>query len=183
MFINQPYTIELEHLIVYEWGIHLIDILRFLFGEITSIYARTDKISSICKGEDRAYITLDVSGVSCLLDLSWSTISNKSHTNLLEEVTIEGEQGTIELIPEQGNIMRVTTKKESWEQSVINCSAEEAYQASYTAAHQHFIECLRANKSPETIAEDNIKTFAATLAVYESAKDNRVINMGDGFEY
>jgi predicted dehydrogenase len=182
LFINQPYTVEMNRLIVYEWGIHLIDVLRFLFGEITSIYAKIDKVSLICKGEDRAYITLEAGGVICLIDISWSTMRGNYRSSLLEHVTIEGDQGTIELIPD-GNILRITTEKGAWEHAVINCSPEEAYQASYTAAHQDFIKCLREKKTPETNANDNIKTFIAALAVYKSAAENQVINMGGSFDY
>lgn len=175
LFVNQAYTAEMNRLILYEWGIHLIDVLRFLFGEVTSVYARMDKVSPLCKGEDRALLTLEMGDVTGLIDISWATVRGEARFSQLEQVTIEGDEGTIELLPDQGDVLQVTTKSETWQRPAFDVTPEEAYQASYTAAQRHFIECLREGRAPETTASDNIKTLAATFAAYESAAKNQVI--------
>ena len=170
VFINQPYTAEMERLILYEFGIHLVDVMRFLLGEVTRVHAWMDRVSPLCKGEDRAVVTLEVGGATGLIDISWATVEPETHFSQLEQMTIEGDEGSIELLPDQGDILRVTTKSETWQRPAFDVSPEEAYQASYTAAQRHFIECLRSGKVPETVASDNIKTLAATFAAYESAE-------------
>lgn len=169
LFIKQPYTAEMNRLIFYEWGVHLVDVLRFLLGEVTRVHARMDRVSPLCKGEDRAIVTLEVGGVTGLIDISWATVEPETRFSQLEQVTIEGDEGTIELLPDQGDILRVTTKSETSQRPAFDVAPEEAYQASYTVAQRHFIECLREGRSPETVASDNIKTLAATFAAYESA--------------
>jgi predicted dehydrogenase len=176
VFINQAYMAEMDRLILYEWGIHLIDVLRFLFGEVTSVYARMDKVSPLYKGEDRALLTLEVGGVIGLIDISWATVGRGASSSQLERMTLEGDEGTIELLPDQGDILRVTTKREAWQRPAFDVKPEEAYQASYTAAQRDFIECLREGRLPETVASDNLKTLAATMAAYESAAKNQVIH-------
>lgn len=175
LFVNQPYTMEMDKLILYEQGIHLIDVLRFLFGEIDSVYARMDKISPLGKGEDRALVVLDLMGVTGLIDISWATIQSKRQSSLLEHVTIEGDEGTIELLPEQGDIIRVATKTKSWQYPAFTTTPEEAYQSSFTAAQRHFITCLREGRIPETAAWDNLKTLKGTFAAYESAARNQTV--------
>lgn len=169
---------EMDKLILYEWGIHLIDVLRFFFGEVTSVYARMDKVSPLHQGEDRALVTLVLGDVTGLIDISWSTVGAQHRHSHLERMTLEGDKGVIQLLPDQRDTLRVTTKSDTWQRPAFDGTPEEAYQASYTAAQRHFIECLREGKAPETVASDNIRTLAATLAAYESAARNQVIFPG-----
>jgi predicted dehydrogenase len=175
MFANQLYMLDMEKLIVYEWGIHLIDILRFLFGEIISVYARMERISPICRGEDRALITLDAGGVTSLIDISWASIGQEKPFCKLENLTIEGEEGTIELLADQSYEIRVSNREHSLRRPAFLSTPDEAYQASYTASHRHFADCLRNGITPETVAQDNIRTLAAMFAAYESARNNQVV--------
>ena len=177
VFINQPYTKDMDRLILYEWGIHLIDVLRFLFGDVTSVYARMDKVSPLCNGEDRAHLTLGVGGVTGLIDISWATIDHQGRFSQLEQVTLEGDAGTIHLLPDEDDLLQITTKSGTQRRPAFDVTPEEAYQASYTAAQRHFVECLREGRSPETEANDNLKTLAATFAAYESAAKNQVVHL------
>jgi predicted dehydrogenase len=176
----EPHAMKHDRLIVYDWGIHLIDLLRFLFGDVSSIYALMDHVSSYCKGEDRALMTLNIDQIMAVIDISWASILAQPDTMNLdtrpENIIIEGDKGTIEL-PEYGNVIRVTTESTTSEQPAYEGTPLEAYQASYTAAQRHFMECLRSGQLPETEARDNLKTLMATFAAYESAAKNQVINL------
>jgi predicted dehydrogenase len=98
-------------------------------------------------------------------------------------VTIEGDEGTLELLPDQGDTLRITTRSETWRRPAFDVTPEEAYQASYTAAQRHFIQCLREGRSPETVASDNLKTLVATFAAYESAAKNQVIFLEETYAF
>jgi predicted dehydrogenase len=175
VFINQSYMLMMDKLIVYEWGIHLIDVMRFLFGEVKNIYAHMDRVSPICAGEDRAIIHLEVGSVSGLIDISWASVNSEKNTSQLEHVILEGDTGTIELVPNQQDLLKITNKTGTYQQPAYDCSPDEAYQASYTAAHRHFADCLRNGKKPETVADDNYRTLQATFAAYESAAEKKVV--------
>jgi predicted dehydrogenase len=177
LFVNQSYTLEMDRLILYEWGIHLIDVLRFLLGEVTSVYARMERVSPVCKGEDRAHLTLEVGGVTGLIDISWATLDREERFSQLERVTLEGDAGTVHLLPDEDDTLQITTADGVGRWPAFDVSPEAAYQASYTAAQRHFIQCLREGQSPETEASDNLKTLAATFAAYESAAKNQVIHL------
>ncbi|MEM3434039.1 MAG: Gfo/Idh/MocA family oxidoreductase, partial [Candidatus Methanomethyliaceae archaeon] len=174
----ESHTVELERLVVYDWGIHLIDVLRFLLGDISTVYARMDKVSPYFRGEDRAVLVMDPGGVTGIIDISLASVLAQPDTSNMdvrpENVTIEGDKGTIQL-SEYGNAIRVTVGSKTWEQPVYTGALEEAYLASYVAAQSHFVECLRSGKTPETEAHDNLKTLMATLAAYESAAKGQVV--------
>jgi D-apiose dehydrogenase len=181
LLTQQPYTSEMDKLIVFEWGTHLIDVLRFLVGEPRTVHARMDRLNTDFNGEDRAIMSFGLEDALGLIDISWSTVSGPSPStgpdSQLEQVVIEGESGTLELLPEQGDILRVSTQKERWERPAVELPALEAYQASYTAAQRHFVECLLTGKEPETSAADNLKTLAITFAAYKSATSAKEVSL------
>jgi len=179
VFVEQAYMAELDKLILYEWGIHIIDVMRFFFGRVTSVYARMDQVSPLYKGEDRALVTLTFGDFTGLIDASWATIGAEHRFSHLEHMALEGDAGSIHLLPEQGDILQVTTRCDTWQQPAFDVTPDEAYQASYVAAQQHFIDCLREGRLPETVASDNFKTLEATMAAYESAAKNQVITLYD----
>ena len=134
-------------------------------------------MTPVGKGEDRAIVVLNFQKLTSVIDISWSSINGEAGNSQLEMVTIEGDGGSIKLLPNQGDILEVVSGRERVQQSAFEGSPVQAYQDSYTAAQRHFVECLRTGKKPETVDQDNIKTLMATFAAYESAKENRVIEI------
>lgn len=175
-----------ERVILYDWGIHHVDVLRFLFGEPGSVYARIGSFSPELKGDDRAIVVLAFGDLTGLLDLSWSSYGRWGHSdlrggNMLEDVRIEGDAGTIALIPDpvRGDLIHLTTSEEEWTRPAYDGEPIQAYLHSYVAAQSHFIQCLRSGSTPETNALDNYETLAITLAAYYSAEHNQVVNISD----
>jgi predicted dehydrogenase len=120
-------------------------------------------------------LVLDVNGVTALFDASWASWNTPSQ--MLEQVVIEGDSGKIEIMPEMGNLLRLSSRDETWERPAFEGEPNDAYQASYTAAIRHFVDCLKTGKMPETVIEDNLKTISATYAAYESADTGQVVHL------
>lgn len=195
LFQSQTYTQTMPKLILFEWGIHLIDTLRMLLGEVDWVFCRTDQISPLCAGEDRAFLVLGIGGIVANIDISWSSIRPEGPPSLLEDVVIEGDEGTIAVVPNrgQGDLLTITDRRgtdlhheggdragSSYRTTSLPAHDGDlaaAYQSSYNAAQQHFIDCLCAGIEPETAASDNLKTLRALFAAYESAQRNTVINL------
>jgi predicted dehydrogenase len=59
VFSGQPYLAEGERFIIEDLGIHILDIARFLFGDVSMITSRTRRINAKIKGEDVATMLLD----------------------------------------------------------------------------------------------------------------------------
>ena len=110
LFIVQAYTQQMPQLILFEWGVHLIDTLRMLFGEVDWVHSYMDKASPLCAGEDRAFLTLGYGGVMANIDISWASIVSEHLPSVLDDVIIEGDEGTIALMPNQGqgDMIRIT---------------------------------------------------------------------------
>jgi len=180
LLTRQAYTAQMPKLIVYEWGIHLVDVMRYLFGDVERVYARMSRISPLVQGEDMALVVLEFrSAVTGIIDISWgSYIPNEKRLvrGNLDPFIVEGDQGTLELDPYPGDIFSKTTSEHTmrWSAHLAQSPAEE-YQESYTQTHRHFIQCLRSGEPAENEARDNLQTFAVTRAAYASAEQRRVI--------
>jgi len=191
LLTTQPYVRDMPRLILFEWGVHLIDTLRMLFGEVDWVFCDMKKVSPLFAGEDRALVVLGLGAVTAIIDISWASVTGVRPPSVLEDVVIEGDEGTIALVPNQGHGDLIsmtdwhgtTLPDEVRRGSMIRQTAlpahngdlAAAYQASFDAAQQNFIDCLRQGTQPETAATDNIKTLQATFAAYESAASRQVI--------
>ena len=55
---RQPFFRDYPRLLVYETGVHFIDMFRFLFGEIETVSAHLRRLNPVIKGEDSGQIFL-----------------------------------------------------------------------------------------------------------------------------
>jgi D-apiose dehydrogenase len=96
---RQPYFQKMERFLVHETAIHLIDVFRYLFGEVEQVYAHLARLNPAIAGEDAGIILLDCAhGVRAVFD--GNRLSDHAATNrrlTMGEMTIEGERGTLTL--------------------------------------------------------------------------------------
>jgi len=167
----QSYLKDMERLIIYELGIHFIDVFRFLFGDANSVYARTGKMSWQIAGEDLALIILDFGRMYGIIDINWCSRYRKNEQES-EEMLIEGSKGSI-VLDEQGRIQivrgdgKINLPEYDWK--------GETKLQTHFRLHKHFVEGILENKPFQTDARDNIKTLEIALKSYDSAQDNKAI--------
>jgi predicted dehydrogenase len=66
---RQPYFQKMARFLVHETAIHLIDVFRFLMGEVTAVFARLKRFNPVIAGEDAGVIVFDFqSGATGLFD-------------------------------------------------------------------------------------------------------------------
>jgi predicted dehydrogenase len=182
---RQPYTAEMPQLILYEWGIHLVDVLRFLFGDVERVYARMSRVSPLVEGEDMAVVMLVFrDGPTGILDISWGSLvadGERLERGRLDPLVVEGDAGSIELDPYQDDLILITTSRGTERRPArVGLTPAEAYQESFLNTHRHFVDCLRSGEPAENEARDNLKTFAATMAAYASSKQGDVVAVDAG---
>ncbi|MEZ5581801.1 MAG: Gfo/Idh/MocA family oxidoreductase [Candidatus Competibacteraceae bacterium] len=105
---RQPYFQQMERFLVHETAIHLIDTFRYLFGEISAVYADLVKLNPVIQGEDAGIILFDfVAGQRGLFDGN-RLVDHKAENRRLTmgEMSIEGSQGTLRLDGDGGIQLR-----------------------------------------------------------------------------
>lgn len=178
VFSGQPYLAEGERFIIEDLGIHVLDIARALFGDATSLVARTRRINPAIKGEDVATMLLDhEGGTTSVVDCSYATIQAvEPFPETIVEV--DGTLGTVRL--GHGYRMIVATRAGSRAEDVSPPLLPWAtrpwhnIQESVAAIQQHWVECLKAGHDPETSGADNLKTLALVEAAYRSVATGMV---------
>src|SRR5687767_11078352 len=109
VFVNQPFLRELEQFVLTDVGSHVLDIARFLFGEVASVYCHTQKIHQDIRGEDVASVFLRMRGgasVECHMGYAENYLERDAFPQTF--LFVEGEKGSLELGPDYW--LRVTTK-------------------------------------------------------------------------
>jgi D-apiose dehydrogenase len=181
VFSGQPYLARGERFIIEDLGIHILDIARFLFGDVARLTARIARVNPAIRGEDVATMLLDhESGLSSIVDCSYATrLAIEPFPETLVE--IDGAEGSIRL--SQGYEMRVTGKQGSEMHDVSPRLLPWAtrpwhnIQESVQAIQQHWVDCLREGREPATSGRDNLKTLALVEAAYRSASSGQTIEM------
>ncbi len=170
----QTYLADMSQLIVYEAGVHFLDVFRFLFGEPHSVYARTHRVSPAVKGEDVELIILSYDRMTGLIDHSWASVPvagidyTAKNNSGLPRLEVDGSEGTLVLRCDGSmGLYRDATSE--------TCTfPDDAVASSRTAAQQHFVDALVSGKAFETDAADYVKTMALVYGAYVAAQENRV---------
>ena len=96
---RQPYFQKMERFLIHETGIHWIDTFRYLFGEVSAVYAELRRLNPAIAGEDAGHVIMECAGgVRAVLDgnrLSDHCAENRRLT--MGEMTIEGSEGVLVL--------------------------------------------------------------------------------------
>ncbi len=56
---RQPYFQQMPRFLVHETAIHLIDVFRYLFGEVAAVYADLRRLNPVIAGEDAGIVLFD----------------------------------------------------------------------------------------------------------------------------
>lgn len=173
VFDNQPSLAELEQFILTDIGSHILDTVRFLFGEAESLYCRTRRVSAGIKGEDVATVMMEM-GAGTTVTCEMSYASRLEHERFPETyVLAECERGSVELGPDYW--LRVTTEEGTIARRYPPpryAWADPPYdlvQASIVPCNADLLRALQTGQPAETSAEDNLKTMRLVFGAYESA--------------
>jgi D-apiose dehydrogenase len=178
VFENQPFLAELDQFILTDVGSHVLDICRFLFGEVSTLYCQTARVNPTIKGEDVANVTMKMkSGLHCYAEMSYATkLEKEAFPQTL--VLVEGSLGSIHLTNDfEIKITTVTGTKSE----IVSPKMYNWLDPAYAVVHSSIVDCNRdilnglIGVTCETTAEDNFKTVELVFGSYESAKDNKLV--------
>ena len=96
---RQPYFRAMPRFLIHETGIHLIDVFRYLLGDIAGVFARLRRINPVITGEDAGIVILEfVSGATGIFDGNRLTDHPSNDTRMTNGIMfLEGTGGRIRL--------------------------------------------------------------------------------------
>ena len=178
VYTYQPYLATDDRFILYDLGIHLLDLARFFLGEVEQVYARTQRVNPNIQGEDVATILLDLErGRSCVVEASYA--SHLEHEVFPQTlIQIEGECGSATLgrdyaltvVSDKGMEHRtVAPDTYTW-----STDPGGAIQNGVVSIQEHWVDCLERDLEPETTGSDNLRTLELVFGAYTSASERSV---------
>ncbi|MAU22705.1 MAG: oxidoreductase [Martelella sp.] len=181
VYAGQPYLAEGKRFIIADLGIHILDIARALFGEVSAITASTKRVNPKIKGEDVATMLLaHQGGVTSVVDCSYAT-KREPETFPQTLLEIDGTQGTLRLDVGYRLTIQAGGKSETRDVAPpVLPWAERPWhniQESVAIIQRHFVDCLGEGRVPETSGADNLNTFALVEAAYLSAAEGRTVKL------
>jgi predicted dehydrogenase len=183
VFANQPFLRELEQFILTDIGSHILDAARFLFGEATNLYCRTQKVHRDIRGEDVATVVMAMGGgatVTCNMAYAENHLEDDRFPETY--VFVEGEKGSARLGPDYW--VRVTTaegthaKRHPPPRYAWADPAYDVVQASIVPCCADMLAHVRGEKVAETTGDDNLKTARLVFGSYESAAGGLALDLG-----
>lgn len=148
---------------------HPFDYLRWLSGEVKSLYAMTSRRGGLdLEVEDTAEISLRfASGTLGSLHLDYV---RRPGAHRLEFV---GSQGTLTWDNDGGILRLYRAGDRTWEQY----TPPEVFERNdlFLAEMRHFLDVIRGEAQPVCTLDDGIQALKLALAAYESAEDHREV--------
>lgn len=180
-YVNQPYLAQIERFTLMDVGLHLFDLCRHLVGEATTLSCRTQRLNPIVRGEDAftALIGHD-NGATSVVDCSFYS---KLTPHRFPQTTawIEGDRGTIDLDEDYRMTVHGPGGRESFHvEPEVPSWGEKPWhviQDSVVAFERHVVDVLNGTAEPQPAGAHNLRTLAMSLAAYEAAATDKVIDL------
>ena len=143
-------------------GVHSIDLLRFLFGEVQGVFAVVRNAGKPLEVEDSCRLMLNMSsGTWASVDLTW--VAGQS-ANFLE---IHGTEGLIEL---QWGGGAFTPKTGNGAQEHYTAPTDPVLADPFSAQLDWFIDCVLGEREPRATANDGLRALEVVDTAYASAE-------------
>jgi predicted dehydrogenase len=168
----QPFFRRMEQFLLMETGVHYFDTLRYLFGEIETVYCQTRRINPVIHGEDLAVVSVGfASGMTGVFDANRVSSTTEKRTPVNGAMAIEGSKATLHLFP-HGEIFIIPRNGTKYKHDY---SLAEGYRGGGAVlAQRHFAQCLLDGSGFETEGEDYLRSVRCVYACYESARKQSV---------
>lgn len=183
VFDNQPFLKELDHFILTDMGSHVLDVIRYLFGECKELWCQTKAVNNGIKGEDVAAIMMKMkNGMPVFSELSYaSVVEHDSFSTLF--ILAEGETGSVYLGPEFE--IRTTTKSGTTSEIVKFPSyswADPDYIVNHESGihiNRNILDDMLGKGKAENTGADNLETVRLIWACYDSAFSGKTIRIDE----
>ena len=177
IYAGQPYLLNEERFAVTDVGVHVLDLARVFFGEVSQLSAELQKRNPKVRGEDTATMMLrHSSGAVSIVECTYESrrLPDAFPATLLE---IEGTKGAIRVDADQQIHLTSdgTLTSRDGDAPVLPWAARpwHVIQESVYATCEHILQRFRAGQPADISGADNLRTYALCEAAYMSATSGR----------
>lgn len=167
---RQPYFQQMPRFLVHETLVHIIDVFRYLFGDVISVYADLRQLNPVIKGEDAGVIIMTfVDGRRAVIDGNRLVDHVAENRRLvMGDMWIEGSDSIIRLNGDGGLYERPHDSNAEtpipYEWHNTGFGGDCVYRL-----NKHVLDCLADGSRPMNTAPDYIDNLRIVEAVYQSS--------------
>lgn len=168
---RQPYFQEMERFLVHETAIHFIDVFRYLFGEIESVFADLRRINPAIKGEDAGLLIVNFQNNARGL-FDGNRLSDHKATNrrlTMGEMRIEGKKGVLSLNGDAELFFREHDSNDLTQIAYDWTDCDFGGDCVYKL-QRHVIDQMLCGESPMNTAETYLRNLHIADTAYRSNK-------------
>jgi len=163
-------------------SIHHIDALQWLMGDVESVFAYTVTLAHKMEAEDVGVVALRFKS-GALGTIEGSTVTYPE--NLEGSVALFGEHGSVKVGGTALNrkvIWKIEGELEHERELLTRDQVDppSVYGTSHKFVIADMLAAIRENRAPRTNGREARKSVALVLAIYESARTGKPVQMGDG---
>jgi predicted dehydrogenase len=183
LFTTQPFLATLEQFALTDQGSHQFDVLRYLFGEVATIYTQIQTVNATIKGEDVATSLLRMkNGMVFVQQISFSSpLEKEVFPQIL--LVVEGNMGSVRLDADYNFAITVgiSTTYEKMKMQKYSWQTErlEPEPPSIVAINKNILNDMLGLEKAENTAADNFETVKLVWAAYEAANTGKVIKLDE----
>lgn len=177
---RQPAFRTMPRLLIHETGVHFIDLFRWLFGEITSVYADLRRLNPTISGEDAGLMILThANGTQSVFDGNRLMDTPARQPRLtMGDMRIESEAGTVFLDGDGDLRFRKFGEAVSHPMSPRRPITPDTFGGGCVAALiDHVLRCYRLGTKPENTADTYLDVIRISAAAYQSHTERRRIDL------
>ena len=175
---RQPYFQSMPRFLMRETGIHFIDTFRYLFGEISGVYADLRRLNPAIAGEDAGVVLFDfASGMRGVFDANRLVDHAASDTRMtMGEMWVDGSKAVLRL-DGTGRLM-LRDKSAVNEAHVAFAWENRGYGGDCVhLCIKHIADHLIAGTPLENRAQDYLRNLEIEAAIYQSSEERRHVGL------
>ncbi|HEY3365575.1 MAG TPA: Gfo/Idh/MocA family oxidoreductase [Symbiobacteriaceae bacterium] len=163
---------ELSGTLLLDLVIHDFDWLRWTFGEVERVFARTIQTRPDQR-LDYALVTIRfASGAIAHVEGSWA------HTGFRYGFEVAGSEGLLDFDSDRVQPLVVRERAARPGEAAVTVPESPLAESPYTAEIRHFARCIAHGEAAMVTAEDAFKALEIGLAALESARTGRPVTIG-----
>lgn len=176
---RQPYFQQMPRFLVHETLVHVIDVFRYLFGDVASVYADLRQLNPVIAGEDAGVIVLTFADGRRAVINGNRLVDHVAENRrlVMGDMWIEGSDGVLRLNGDGGLFARAhdsnTEAEISYDWQNVGFGGDCVYRL-----NKHVLECLDDGTQPMNTAIAYLDNLRIVEAVYQSSDIGSKLALG-----
>jgi predicted dehydrogenase len=154
----------IPRVLLFDFGVHLVDLARALFGAASLVDADVGRLSPHLRGDDGAWVRLRFApGFDCTIDLDWCAPGPPTPETIdVETLVVAGSRGML-TVEAARTVRWLPTGRPGW----VRVAEGDRREAAFEASHRNFVDAIERGTRLDSPPADHLENLRIVLDCYE----------------